>query len=119
MLSMFVMSCSSDVTIENTIVVEQVDVSDREDFLYKVKLQNACSECGEVFYYTNYKHQVGDTLVSIFEFTDNRESLLKIERSKLDSISVENQNLNKKNKELQLYNELLMGIIQENATKSE
>ena len=70
-----------------------------------------------MYYYTSYKHEVGDTLLSIFEFTDSRESVIKKRDILIDSLSNVNQNLYKKNQELELYNELLMGIIKESSKK--
>ncbi len=123
LIMLTITSCGPSVSeIENTLVVEQVNTnsasqcSDCLESLYKycVKLK---SNSGEVYYYTNFKHEIGDTLVSIFEFTDSRESIIKKDRNLIDSLQEANAKLSKKNDELGLYNELLMGIIQENATK--
>jgi hypothetical protein len=117
-------SCNSgDAEIENTLVVEQVNTNDnpgcsdclQSTYKYRVKLK---THSGSVSYYTDYKHEVGDTLVSIFEFTDNREGVIKKTEFIVDSLTEVNTKLQKKNDELTLYNELLMGIIQDNAKKS-
>jgi len=113
-----------EASIENSLVVEQVEKtvesSNCSDCLqsiypYRVKLK---TNSGSVFYYTNYKHEVGDTLLSIFEFTDSRDGIIKTTENARDSIIDVNVKLIKKNEELELYNSLLMGIIQENALKT-
>lgn len=123
MIMLALVSCGpGEAEIENTLVVEQVNTNSASEcsdclestYKYCVKLK---SHSGEVYYYTNFKHEIGDTLVSIFEFTDSRESIIKKDRNLIDSLQEANVKLSKKNDELGLYNELLMGIIQENATK--
>ncbi len=119
-------SCTDEgsAIIENTLVVERVestvqssDCSDclHNNYTYIVKLK---SISGSVYYYTNFKHEIGDTLVSIFEFTDNREGVVKKTEMVLDSVQEDNTKLHKKNEELTLYNELLMGIIQDGVKKN-
>jgi hypothetical protein len=112
-------SCESepniDARIDNNLVVEQIKLVSTDSVgvsSYKVKLET--SE-GVALYYTGFKHEVGDTLTSIFEFTDNREQIIKQERLINDSLMIINNKLVRKNDELSLYNELLMGIIQDNA----
>ncbi len=118
-------SCTSvgDASVENTLVVEQVksNVEDKQctsclqnKYTYRIKLT---TNSGNLYYYTNFKHEVGDTLLSIFEFTDHREKLVKNERQINDSLTEAYNKVAKKNAELTLYNELLMGIIQEDAKK--
>jgi len=110
-------------SIEKSLVVEQVNKNSkdvncsdclRSVYAYKVKLK---TNSGSVYYYTDYKHEVGDTLLSIFEFTDSRDGIIKQTEYERDSIIEVNKKIQKKNDELELYNELLMGIIQDNATK--
>jgi len=125
-------SCTGvgDASVESTLVVEQVKLNEKNtncstclqnNYSYRIKLK---SHTGSVYYYTNYKHEIGDTLVSVFEFKDNREKIIKNKeldikniKLKVDSTIEVNTNLQKKNDELSLYNELLMGIIQDNAKK--
>jgi hypothetical protein len=106
-----------DARIDNSLVVEQIKVVSTDTngvSNYKVKLQT--SE-GAAYYYTDFKHEVGDTLTSIFEFSDNREQIIKQERATNDSLVEVNKKLVRKNDELTLYNELLMGIVQDNAKR--
>lgn len=118
-------SCSDVGTseIEKDLVVEKIESTKNNDqcsdclqnsYSYRVQLQ---TKSGHVYYYTDYKHEVGDTLVSIFEFTDNREGVIKKNEYALDSLTFVNKKIQKKNNELELYNELLMGIIQDNVLK--
>lgn len=132
----FLSSCSQPAIVEKTLLAEQIEVnlnSNCEDCLeknyrYKVKLG---SNSGEIYYYTNYKHEVGDTLVSSYEFFDAKENsikqknelidslineITKLQKNELaDSLINENVKLQKKISELSLYNQLLLEIIQNNA----
>jgi len=119
-------SCTDEgrAEIENNLVVELIKKNElnkecsscfQNNYEYRVRLK---SESGAVWYYTNYKHEVGDTLVSIFEFTDSRERVLKNRELAIDSLADINKKLQKKNDELILYNELLIGIIQDGAKKT-
>jgi hypothetical protein len=117
-------SCSEESTMEDSVVVEQINSIDKTscsnclegayDYLVTLK-----SRTGTTYYYTNYKHEVGDTLLSIFEFTDNRDRLINSGKNVLDSIMDENVILKKKNDELGLYNSLLLDIIKNNVKNSE
>ena len=118
-------SCSEvgDASIEQSLVVEQIKTNSATNcqgclasaYSYRVKLK---THTGNLYYYTNYKHEVGDTLLSIFEFTDSRDGIIKTREAMLDSITTVNNKTQKKNQELELYNTLLMGIIQDNALKT-
>jgi len=120
-------SCTDEgeAAIENNLVVEQIRANEvnnqcvdclQNNYKYRVKLE---STYGTIWYYTNYKYEVGDTLISVFEFTDNREVVVKKTEMVLDSVQEANTKLHKKNEELTLYNELLMGIIQDGAKKNQ
>ena len=123
-LIIFMSSCSEQVVsnIEKTLVVEQIEANLdvncdnclEKDYRFKVKLR---SQSGEVYYYTNYKHEVGDTLISSFEFYDTKKNDVRERDNIIDSLVDVNEKLNKKNESLSLHNELLLGIIQENAVK--
>jgi len=111
--------------IENDLVVEKVESTKNNDqcsdclqnsYSYRVQLK---AKSGDVYYYADYKHEVGDTLLSIFEFTDSRDGIIKTTEAKLDSVITLNSKIQKNNDELELYNSLLMGIIQENALKTD
>lgn len=119
-------SCDGEgeASIEKTIVVEQIEANEinnqcngclQNSYSYRVKLT---SHSGNVYYYTNYKHEVGDTLLSIFEITDNRDGIIKTTENKIDSLIGVNLKLTKKNEELELYNTLLIGIIKEGTNKN-
>lgn len=112
-----------DASIEQSLVVDQIEKAKKQSncesclqnrYSYRIKLK---TNSGNVFYYTDYKHEVGDTLLSIFEFTDSRDGIIKQREAVVDSLETVNHRLSKKNDELELYNKLLMGIIQENVHK--
>jgi len=111
-----------DASIEQNLVVDQIEATNNSGcqdclesiYSYRVKLK---ANSGNVFYYTNYKHEVGDTLLSIFEFTDSRDGIIKTTENQRDSLLDVNEKIQKKNDELELYNSILMGIIQENALR--
>lgn len=117
-------SCNDTAEIEKTIVVEKVETNNKSNhncgncpeskYDYKIRIK---SESGDVYYYTNFKHEVGDTLISIFEFKDNGNKAVKNKQHELDSIVDLNSKLQKKNEELQIYNELLIGIIKDKSVK--
>jgi len=105
-------SCNEriDARINDHVVVEQIKLVETDTngvAHYQVKLQT--SE-GGAYYYTTYKHEAGDTLVSIFEFSDNREQLIKKEKLRNDSIKSELSDAVKKINELTLYNEMLSKV---------
>lgn len=58
-------SCSNHVAkIESSIIVEQINILEKDNYKFAVKLK---TKEGDVFnasayYYTNYRYQVGDTL---------------------------------------------------------
>jgi len=99
-----------DAEIYDNMVVEQIKLVSTDTSgvsHYKVKL---ATHQGGAYYYTTYRHEAGDTLVSIFEFTDHREQLLKNEKAVSDSIKNELKMVTKKNIELTLYNEMLSKV---------
>lgn len=113
-------SCMEESEIEKTIMVEKVETNDKNNapcsdcpedtYDYKIKLK---SESGKVYYYTNFKHEVGDTLISIFEFKDNGEKATKAKQYEVDSLVELNKKILKKNEELETYNQILLEIIKD------
>ncbi len=116
LITLALTSCN-EAEIQNALVVEQINVVEEctDCYQYRVKLKTTS---GVAYYLTDYKHEVGDTLVSIFEFKDNREGSFKKTELVIDSLNLLNSQLQKKNDELTLYNQILMGIIQENTKKT-
>ncbi|MEK6828803.1 MAG: hypothetical protein AABY15_01665 [Nanoarchaeota archaeon] len=122
---LFLTSCTDEgvSTVEKTLVVEQIEVNAEtscencleKEYRYRVKIN---SNSGEVYYYTNYRHEVGDTLVSSFEFADASKDELKEKTYEVDSLREANRIIQKRVDQLSLHNELLIGIIQENTLKN-
>ncbi len=64
-LSTLTTSCG-DARIKNAVVVEQINILEGKETKYEVKLQTDVGS-QDAFYYTNFRFQVGDSLVSYFE----------------------------------------------------
>jgi hypothetical protein len=116
----FLTSCEAS-EMSDAVVVEQVNNNDIPDdcedcYKYEVKLK---TYKGETYYLTNYKHSVGDTLFSKTEFRDLRVKAIEVRDRKIDSLIQANSKLSKKNEELEMYNQLLIGIVKNNTTKVE
>lgn len=97
-------SCTSNIT--DRVYVENVSESDNSDYLYKVCL----SSDNGVFYYTNYKFQIGDSLVSVGEVSIQSKKAFEDAITLNDSLIKENQILKKKIEEIEMYNQILIGI---------
>lgn len=121
-LSALFSSCTGEgaASIEKSIVVEQVNLTKKRSdcstclqnsYSYRVKLK---SHSGEIYYYTDFRHDVGDTLLSVFEFNDDRDFLEFNCKKTQDSIVNENVKLSKKLEEALKYNEILLNIIEKN-----
>lgn len=109
---LFLASCGSD--IKDNVVVDEIkeNASNMSPQKYVAKLKTTS---GEVSFYTDYKYEVGDTLISVYEFTDNREAVVKKLNYVIDSLDNAHRNLLKENEKLKTYNDMLMDIIKENA----
>jgi len=114
-LTLTAMSC--DRVMRDNIYVEKVEDSDDSDYLYRVTFDSDVSD--GVFYYTNHKYEVGDTLASVGEFNGAITAINSRYNIISDSLRLENEKLMKKNNELTIYNEILMGIVKDNLNKVE
>lgn len=115
LVAILITSCEAS-EMSDAVVVEQVNNNDvpedcEDCYKYEVKLQ---TYKGESYYLTNYKHSVGDTLFSKSEFRDLRLKAIESRDKKIDSLSQANAKLSKKVEELEMYNQLLIGIIKNN-----
>lgn len=115
LIAILITSCEAS-EMSDAVVVEQVNNNnvpeDCDDcYKYEVKLQ---TYKGESYYLTNYKHSVGDTLFSKSEFRDLRLNAIESRDKRIDSLSQANAKLSKKVEELDMYNQLLIGIIKNN-----
>ena len=74
-LSTLLTSCS-DAQLTDAVVVEQINIVDGTSHKYQVKLHTD-NGSNEAFYNTNHRFQVGDTLVSYYEFFEAKILKLK------------------------------------------
>ena len=88
--------------------VEKVENSDDSDYLYRVTIDSDM-ESG-VTYYTNYKYEVGDSLLSPGEFNGE---LFDNQSAKVDSLTLENKRLKKDVEDLRMFNGLLIKVIKD------
>lgn len=79
-------SCD-DAKIYDDVVVEQINILEAQTYKYEVKLHTA-NNYASAYYYTNFRFQVSDTLVSFFEFFEGKNIELK-------KLSIENDSLRK------------------------
>lgn len=91
---MFLMLASCNNSFTNSIAVEQVQTSDDPDYDYMVTLNG--NGPGQIVYYTDYKYQVGDSLMGVDEFiqkeVDDRLAIKaenELLKHKLDSVKSE------------------------------
>lgn len=83
-----IMTSCGHAKIDNAVVIEQINVLDKGDYKYEVKLKTRSDETS-AFYYTNYRFQVGDSLVSYYENFDKKNSQLVKLKSENDSLRKE------------------------------
>lgn len=84
-LSIVLTSCS-DASITETVLVEQINITNKSNYNYEVKLK---SKDVDVYYYTNVRYQVGDTLDAYRTFFgENGIYLNKVKREN-DSLKKE------------------------------
>lgn len=96
-------------TMYDRAYIEKVENSQNSDYLYMVTLS---SHENEVTYFTNYKFQVGDSLVSSNEALYKNKNDLSRAYEFNDSLIRENLNLHEKIEELEAYNKILIKITQ-------
>lgn len=99
--SILLTSCRDYSIIDDSIVVEQINILEGKSHKYQVKLKSRVNE-KDVYYYTNYRHQVGDTMVVLTEFFGKKDAENKILKVRIDSLS---KALDKANYYLELLNE--------------
>ena len=115
----FLTSCEPS-KMSDAVIVEQINETDDSEcegcHKYEVKLK---TYYGETYYLTNYRHAVGDTLFSKSEFRDLRLKAIESRNREIDSLKKLNSNLSKKNEELEVYNQLLIGIVKSRTLEKE
>ena len=90
LLSTIFVSCGPS-KINDAVVVEQIDVlenTDGQNYKYKVKLKTSPGTL-ETYYYTNYRFQVGDSLISYYEHFDKKNTEISRLKRENDSLKKE------------------------------
>lgn len=85
-LSITFASCG-DAKLYDAVVVEQINILDGKDYKYEVKLKTDINN-DDAYYYTNFRFQVGDTLVSYYQFFEGKNA-------EIGRLSQENDSLRK------------------------
>lgn len=75
---------SCDASIKDAVTVEQVNIYDAEGYKYQVKLKSSSKE--DVYYYTNERFQVGDTLLSYYQYFEGKGAESKSLKLTIDSL---------------------------------
>jgi len=84
LLSFFVLSCEDYSVIEKDVVVKRVEsLGEGSEYKYKVEINN--SGGAGVYYYTNYKFEIGDTLVSSRQFIHKEAEARGADRVRKDT----------------------------------
>lgn len=86
-ISIVFVSCGP-AKLDNNVVVEQINILEKDNYKYEVKLKTRESEA-DAYYYTNFRFQVGDTLVSYYEFFEGKNSEIKRLVKENDSLKKE------------------------------
>ena len=83
-LSTLLTSCS-DAQLTDAVVVEQINIVNGSSHKYQVKLHTDNSS-SDAYYNTNHRFQVGDTLVSYYEFFESKNSEVRRISKENDSL---------------------------------
>jgi hypothetical protein len=86
--SIVLVACTSKAELDDAVVVEQINILEGQPHKYEVKL-NTKTEDGQAYLYTNFRHQVGDTLISYYEFFESKNSEIKKVTKERDSLKKE------------------------------
>jgi len=104
--SLVLLSCD-DAKMSDAIVVEQINILNGSSHKYEVKLKTDVNS-NDVFYYTNFRHQVGDTMISFYENFENQKSSFQNQKSIIQERDNQILNLTRVNdslkKELEISN---------------
>jgi hypothetical protein len=93
----FFASCKETSTIENNPIIEQININDAQSaFKYEVYFKTK-TESEDSKMLTNFRYQIGDTLISYIEFFESKlrptQDSLVFYRQKYLEVSKENVNL--------------------------
>ena len=88
-LSVVLVSC--DAKIQDAVVVEQININSGSgaSHKYEVKLKSSDGAVADVYYYTDFRYQINDTLISTFEFFEGRNADVQKLRKENDSLKKE------------------------------
>jgi hypothetical protein len=122
--AMVLVSCEEgESEIEQTLVVEQVNINGgdidkdcdqcglKNQYKYKIKIK---SNSGETYYFTDYKHEVGDTLLSSKMFVQQEvedRAALKNEVARLQKV---NDSLVEANNTMKFQYDLMVDFYEKN-----
>lgn len=102
LIAAITLSSCGPAKIFDNVVVEQINVLDgNKEYKYEVKLHTGPNETF-AYYYTNFRFQVSDTLISYLEFFEGKNSEIRKLSRENDSLKKE---LNVSNYYLQLLKE--------------
>lgn len=105
MMASMLASCTTHTAeISDSVVVEQINVLEGKSHKYEVKFKTTSTSCS-AYYYTNFRHQVGDTLISYYEFFQSKNKEYANLSRKVDSLQKE---LNLANYYLQMLRERII-----------
>lgn len=114
LLSSILFSCGDPAKIDKNPIIEQVNLLGPEsNTKYEVKLRTQVNS-KNTYMYTNFKYQVGDTLISFMEYFESR---LKPVTDSLSSYKLQNEKLLKENEGLRTYTKFLESKILEEKLK--
>jgi len=91
MIAFAMTSCVDSSKIDDTIVVEQINIMEGQNHKYEVKLKTRDAESGKVFFYTNYRFQVGDTMTVLSEYFGKKDEEIRRLKFELDSLKKEHE----------------------------
>ena len=83
LVSTIILASCSDASIKDAVTVEQVNIYNVEGYKYEVKLK---SSVNDVFYYTNERFQVGDTLYSYYQYFEGKGTESRTLKLTIDSL---------------------------------
>ena len=128
-LAVVLSSCEDSVSmIEKTLVVEQVNANDdvkEEDcgqcstsdkYKYEVKIR---SYSGTTYYYTNYKHEVGDTLLTSGMFIKQEVEERAGMKNEIERLKDKNDSLKEVNVTMKFQYDLMLQFFEDRVIPSE
>jgi hypothetical protein len=77
--------------IQEAVVVEQINILENKDYKYEIKLHTMQGSDASAYYYTNFRHQVGDTLLSYYEYFSGKGQQVSTLQFEVDSLKKELQ----------------------------